>query len=164
MCGSGFVFLAGRLFPGPTVAHSSSLWLMSLCWEAVLSPSLEHISCKPSQQKTPEEQMFLFKADRNCRDHFSLQQFSSASGSCLPGAQTQILMRFVTEQGLQDRGLTNTRTRLLMNPRRELAISHFYIVWRRNNLFSGVEFDILKSIINGNCRFSLISAGDCSSA
>lgn len=71
MCGSSFVLLAGRLFPGPTVPSSNFLWLMSPRGEAALSPSPRNASPRqPSQQKAPEKQMFLSKADGNCRDHF----------------------------------------------------------------------------------------------
>lgn len=78
----------------------------------------------------------------------------------MPGTQSRILMKFVAEPGLRDGGLTNTRTRLLRNPGRELATGHSYIVCRRSDLFSGRQFHILKSVINGNCQFSLISARD----
>lgn len=71
MRGPGFVFLASRPFPGPTVPRSSSLWLMSPCREVALSPAPGKAFCANRQQKAPEEQMFLFKADGNCRDHFS---------------------------------------------------------------------------------------------
>lgn len=59
------------------------------------------IPCKPGQQKAPEEQMFLFKADRNCRDHFPPSVFK-CERQLLPGTQTWILMRFVAEPGLRD--------------------------------------------------------------
>lgn len=85
--------------------------------------------------------------------------FSSARGSCLPGTQTGILMRFVAEPGLRDGDLTNTRMRLLANLGRDLATGHFYM-GERNGLFSGMRFDHLKSIINGNGQSSLISARD----
>lgn len=115
------------------------------------------------QQKAPEEQMFLFKADGNGRTTFLPLGFSRGRGSCLPRTQTRILMRLVAEPGLRDGGLTNTRMRLLRNAGRGLAAGQFYIVWRRNELFSGMQFDIFKGIINGNCQFSLISARDCCS-
>lgn len=148
--------------PGPR-PPTAVLSLMSLLGGSpVASPGMRNarLCCKPSQRQAPQEQMFLFKADRNCRDHFSPHQFSSSGGSCLPGTQSRILMTFVAEPGLRDGGLTNTRMRLLRNPGRELATGHFYIVWK-SDLFSGRQFHILKSVINGNCQFSLISAKDC---
>ena len=84
--------------------------------ETACYPPPECIPCKPSQQKAPKEQMFLLKAGRNWRDHFSPHQVSRARGSCLPGTQTGILTRFMAELSLQEGGLTDVRMRLLTNP------------------------------------------------
>lgn len=160
MCGSGFVFLAGSLLPRARGPHRS-LADVTGGRRHCRQPGCEMpaFAANQANARFPRSRCFCLRLIGTA-DHFSPHQFSSSGGSCLPGTQSRILMKFVAEPGLRDGGVTNPGTRLLRNPGRELATGRFYIVWRRRDLFSGMQFHILKSVINGNCQFSLISARD----
>lgn len=115
MCGSGSVFLAGGLFPGPPVPGSLSLADVTMRGGGAVACPRKAFPANRASKRLLKSRCFCLRLIGAAGTIFLPVSFSSARGSCLPGTQIRTLMRFMAEPGLGEGGLTDTRMKLLTN-------------------------------------------------